>query len=129
MEQAIYKYLMRFLLWSGAFLCIAVPIVGMLFSNELSTFILAYLLSLAFVGSNFWTMRKIKIRAHSQFIRRFYGALAGRFILVLTVFILFFIFGDGHQIFFVLSFIFSYICQSIFEIVFLKKIMEFNNQG
>ncbi len=124
MQKTVDTYLLKFVTIS---LLIFVPVaagLGLAAFNKLMPFTWAYLLSFAFTGSNFLVMRKIDLKNHSHFVRIFGISLAVRFIAVIGA--IFFILKTriSHQIFFIISFIISYICHSITETIFFNTILE-----
>jgi phosphatidylserine synthase len=128
MDKVVHTYVFRFLIWGGILLCFAIALLGVTGYFRFLSFISAYLLSFVFVGSNFWIVRRIKLKDHAQFTRIFYATLAWRFILVLAAFILLFEISSGEQIFFTVSFLISYICHSVLEIVAIKRILKINRR-
>ncbi len=129
MERIVHTYVFRYLLWGGLLFCFAIVLLGVTAYLKLVPFVSAYVLSFVFVGSNFWIIRRIKLKDHAHFTRIFYATLAWRFILVLAAFILFFEISGREQIFFTVSFLISYICHSILEIAAIKRILKINNKG
>lgn len=126
--QNVDTYLWRFAAWwGGAFVACSLA-VALVARHGLAAFAAAYLLSFAFVGSNFLVMRKLDVDDHRRFVRIFGRSLAVRFILVLIAIVAGLSIGNKHQIFFTVSFIISYICHSITEIIFLNKILETDTQ-
>lgn len=98
--------------------------VALAAADALPAFAGAYLLSFLFVGSNFLVMRNLDLNDHARFFRLFGLSLAVRFLLAIAAIALALNIGNNHQIFFTVSFIISYICHSITEIIFLNKILE-----
>jgi hypothetical protein len=128
MKKTIRLYIVIFLLCSGIFFCLAALAIQLSSVGSLFSFSLAFLLSLAFTGSNFWHVRNVNLRNHALFVHRLYRSIAIRFLLVLGGLILILWVGGKHQIFFIISFMFSYLCLSVFEIISIKKILEINRK-
>jgi len=124
LHQKVNKHLKRFLS-IAAILFSAFSVIFWLYPPQwLGPFVSAYGLSLIFTGSNFWVMRKLNLCDHSQFMRLFGISLAIRFLVVLSALLLILSIINNHQIFFTVSFIISYICHSVMEVIFLNKILE-----
>jgi hypothetical protein len=128
MEKTVRLYIIIFIFCSGIFFCISALVIQLSSMGSLFPFSLAFVLSLAFTGSNFWNVRNVNMTDHALFARRFYRNIAARFLLVLGALILVLLAIGKHQIFFIISFMFSYLCLSLFEIISIKKILEINRK-
>lgn len=91
-------------------------------------FVMAYLLSFIFTGSNLLVMRKVDLEDQNRFFKIFGWSLAIRFVMVIGTIVLALKLINNHQIFFTISFIISYICHSVIEIIFLNKILEIDTK-
>ena len=124
MKQSVDTYFGKFCKFSASLLVLGVAVFVILSPPGWHTFLYANLLSFAFVGSNFLVMRKIDLNDHSKFNYVFGISLGGRFLLALAGIIIILKVINNHQIFFTVSFIISYICHSVIEIIFLNKILQ-----
>lgn len=124
MQDVADAYIKKFLMWAVALFLMATVITALAASNKLVIFIFSYMLSLVFVGSNFWVLRRIDLNNQRRFFKIFGWTLAVRFISIIAAIFLGLKLLNNHQIFFTISFIFSYICHSAIEIFFINKILE-----
>ena len=124
MQQQVDTYLLQFCLNAGGLFLFAGLVVYLWYPAALGTFCIAYLLSFIFTGSNFLVMRKVGVDDQPKFIKIFGSSLIIRFLLILAALVFTLKALNNHQIFFTVSFIISYICHSINEIIFLNKILE-----
>lgn len=124
MQREADTYLLKFSAIAGGLFIIVALLLALFEPEKFITFCIAYLLSFVFTGSNFLVMRKMKLDDQSKFTRIFGTSLVVRFLLVIAVLIFMLKALNNHQIFFTVSFIISYICHSVIEIIFLNKILE-----
>lgn len=124
MQKVVDTYLLKFVKISLLIYVPAAAGLGLTAFPKLTPFTWAYLLSFTFTGSNFLVMRKIDLNDHSRFVKIFGISLAVRFIAVIGAILYILKTKNSHQIFFTISFIISYICHSVTEIIFLNKILE-----
>lgn len=126
MEQRFREVFQGFLLFSLiAFLVFwGASLLLQLYTMAVVT---GYLLSFLFVGSNFLVIRKINKTNTSDFYRHFYITLGLRFTLVLAALIVILKTTNIQEIYFTVSFIFSYILHSVIEIFSIDKILETDN--
>lgn len=80
------------------------------------------LLSSIFVMSSAWVIHTFSERESGTFVKIFFGAMGIRFLLTLAVFILLLKETKIDEIYFTVSFIISYLCQSVTEMIFLNKL-------
>lgn len=123
-ENTVDKYLLKFSAIAGVLFLFIALILFLAKHDSLSNFSIAYLMSFIFTGSNFLVMRKVDLHDQSRFTKIFGISLAVRFLLVIAALIFMLKALNNHQIFFTVSFIISYICHSVIEIIFLNKILE-----
>lgn len=124
MQHEADTYLLKFAAIAGSLFVIVSLILILVEPGKLIFFCFAYLLSFVFTGSNFLVMRKVELDDQSKFTRIFGSSLVVRFLLVIAALIFMLKALNNHQIFFTVSFIISYICHSVIEIIFLNKILE-----
>ena len=124
MQSVVDTYFIRFSTFAAGIFAIVTVGIFILAQLSIYPFLCAYLLSYIFVGSNFLVMRKIKLDDNKRFVRIFGISLAVRFLLVLAALVIGLKTINNHQIFFTVSFIISYICHSVIEIIFLNKILQ-----
>lgn len=124
MQKTVDKYLLKFTAIAASLFILAGMILVVFHPVKVQIFTIAYLISFVFTGTNFLVMRKVELNDHSRFTRIFGGSLVIRFVLVIAALIFMLKVLNNHQIFFTVSFIISYICHSVTEIIFLNKILE-----
>lgn len=124
MQQQMQTYLVRFSVISGVIFLIAGAGVTFYYSGGLVAFVAAYVLSYLFTGSNFFLMRFLSIHNQTRFSYVFGLSVAFRFLLVIGTVTVLLETLNNHQFFFTVSFIISYICHSINEIIFFNKILQ-----
>jgi hypothetical protein len=117
-------YAKKFLVWGGILFIVAAVITVVQASGTLMIMSTAYVLSFIFVGSNFLVIRDIESPNQRKFFWIFGGVFTLRFLSVVGAIILGLNLLNNHQIFFTVSFIISYICHSIIEIIFITQILE-----
>jgi hypothetical protein len=117
-------YAKKFSVWGGILFIVAVVITVVQASGTLMIMSTAYVLSFIFVGSNFLVIRNIESPNKRKFFWIFGGVFTLRFLSVVGAIILGLNLLNNHQIFFTISFIISYICHSVIEIIFITKILE-----
>jgi hypothetical protein len=124
MQKVVDTYLLKFVKISLVIFLPVAAVLALAALPKLMPFVWGYLLSFVFTGSNFLVMRKIDLNDHSRFVKILGVSLALRFIAVIGAIIFVLKTKNDHQIFFTISFIISYICHSVTEIIFLNKILE-----
>ncbi len=82
------------------------------------------MLSSIFVSSSAWIFDAFKNAENSLFIKVFFFSTVIRFILVLAIFGILLGVTKIDEIYFTVSFIISYLCQSVTEIIFINKILQ-----
>ena len=82
------------------------------------------MLSCVFVISSAWVFDTFRETKTSTFIKIFFFSTAIRFLLVLILFGILLGVTKIDEIYFTVSFIISYLCQSVTEMIFINKILQ-----
>jgi hypothetical protein len=82
------------------------------------------LLSAIFVCSSAWIFETFQNVENAMFIKIFIFSIAIRFLLVLLLFGLLIGTTKIDEIYFTVSFIISYLCQSVMEMILINKILQ-----
>lgn len=82
------------------------------------------LLSSIFVVSSAWVFDTFGGISSQRFMKIFFASTAIRFVLVLVLFGILLGFTEIDEIYFTVSFIISYLCQSVTEMIFINKILQ-----
>ncbi|MCH2449076.1 MAG: hypothetical protein MK198_02905 [Gracilimonas sp.] len=82
------------------------------------------MLSTIFVSSSAWIFDSFKDVENSLFTQIFFFSIAVRFLLVLALFGILLGATKIDEFYFTVSFIISYLCQSVTEMIFLNKILQ-----
>jgi len=123
-QKIVDSYLLKFTVIAGGAGLTAVIFMAFFIIQKVPVFLMAYVISFVFVGSNFLAIRKINLDDQNRFFKVFGWTLAIRFVMVIAALVIILKLINNHQIFFTVSFIISYICHSVIEIIFLSKILE-----
>jgi hypothetical protein len=123
-QKIVDTYLLKFTVITGGAGLTAIIFMAFFAMQKVPVFLMAYVISFVFVGSNFLAIRKINLDDQNRFFKIFGWTLAIRFVMVIAVLVVILKMINNHQIFFTVSFIISYICHSVIEIIFLNKILE-----
>ncbi|HET8864588.1 MAG TPA: hypothetical protein VFM80_02750 [Gracilimonas sp.] len=81
------------------------------------------MLSAIFVSSSAWIFDAFKNAENRLFTKIFFFSTAVRFLLVLTLFAILIGVTKIDEFYFTVSFIISYLCQSVTEMIFINKIL------
>ena len=118
----------RFLLKNSSSAAILLILAGMLFfisSKEKGIAVIAgIILSSVFVLSSAWIFDAYQNAKSRLFIKVYFFSTAIRFLLILLVFGILIGATKINEIYFTVSFIISYLCQSVTEIFFINKILQ-----
>lgn len=82
------------------------------------------LLSSIFVCSSAWIFDAFREAENSLFIKVYIFSIAVRFLLILLLFGILLGTTKIDEIYFTVSFIISYLCQSVTEMIFINKILQ-----
>ena len=82
------------------------------------------MLSSVFVVSSGWILEKFENTEGSLFIKVYVFSIAIRFLIVLTLFIILLATTKIDEIYFSVSFIISYLCQSVTEMILINKFLQ-----
>ena len=82
------------------------------------------MLSCVFVVSSAWVFDTFRETKTSTFIKIFFASTAIRFLLVIILFGILLGLTKIDEIYFTVSFIISYLCQSVTEMIFINKILQ-----
>ncbi len=82
------------------------------------------MLSSVFVVSSGWILEKFENTEGSLFIKVYVFSIAIRFLIVLTLFIILLATTKIDEIYFTVSFIISYLCQSVTEMILINKFLQ-----
>lgn len=82
------------------------------------------LLSSVFIASSAWVLDSFGNAETGVFVKIFFFSTAIRFVLILIVFALLIGVTKINEIYFTVSFIISYLCQSVTEMIFINKILQ-----
>ncbi|MBD3616018.1 MAG: hypothetical protein HUJ22_05545 [Gracilimonas sp.] len=82
------------------------------------------MLSSIFVSSSAWIFDAFKNAENSLFIKVFFFSTGIRFLLVLALFGILLGVTKIDEFYFTVSFIISYLCQSVTEMIFINKILQ-----
>lgn len=82
------------------------------------------MLSSIFVSSSAWVFDAFRNAENSLFVKVFFFSTVIRFLLVLAIFGILIGVTKIDEIYFTVSFIISYLCQSVTEIIFINKILQ-----
>lgn len=82
------------------------------------------MLSAIFVSSSAWIFDTFKNVENRQFMQIFFFSVVVRFLLVLALFGILVGVTKIDEFYFTVSFIISYLCQSVMEMIFLNKILQ-----
>ena len=92
--------------------------------EQFTAILSGFLLSSIFVLSSAWVINFFWDASYKTFIQAFFISLVVRFILVLVMFGVLLGITKIQEIFFTVSFIISYLCQSVMEMIFINKILQ-----
>ncbi|MEX0609964.1 MAG: hypothetical protein WD016_07605 [Balneolaceae bacterium] len=81
-------------------------------------------LSSVFIASSAWIFDYFREAENSLFVKVFFFSTALRFILILILFAVLIGVTKINEIYFTVSFIISYLCQSVTEMIFINKILQ-----
>ncbi len=127
MERRFRSILYEFLGFSLIAFLILLAGTYLTIQSYLFAAVLAYLLSFVFVSSNFFIIRKLEGEDQSKFYWQFFISIGVRFVLIIVALVVVLKTIKIHQIYFTVSFIFSYIFHSVIEIISINKILETDN--
>ncbi|MEX2602631.1 MAG: hypothetical protein WD361_00430 [Gracilimonas sp.] len=113
----------RTLMMSALLLLLSLGFLG-LGEREGVAIVTGVLLSCIFVVSSAWVFDTFSGVENKKFIKIFFSSTAIRFILVLILFSILIGVTKIHEIYFTVSFIISYLCQSVTEMIFINKILQ-----
>ncbi|MEX2478868.1 MAG: hypothetical protein WD357_10555 [Gracilimonas sp.] len=82
------------------------------------------MLSAIFVSSSAWVFDSFKHVENRLFTQIFFFSIAVRFLLVLALFGILIGVTKIDEFYFTVSFIISYLCQSVTEMIFINKILQ-----
>lgn len=82
------------------------------------------MLSSIFVSSSAWIFDAFRNAENSLFVKVFFFSTVIRFLLVLAIFGILLGVTKIDEIYFTVSFIISYLCQSVTEMIFINKILQ-----
>ncbi len=82
------------------------------------------LLSSIFIVSSGWVLHTFRKAENKLFTQAFFFSMVIRFVLVLLLFSILLGLTNIDKIYFTVSFIISYLCQSITEMIFINKILQ-----
>ncbi|MEX0721726.1 MAG: hypothetical protein WD059_13720 [Balneolaceae bacterium] len=82
------------------------------------------LLSSVFIVSSAWVLDTFGGAESSLFMNVFFFSTAIRFVLILILFAVLIGVTKINEIYFTVSFIISYLCQSVTEMIFINKILQ-----
>lgn len=82
------------------------------------------MLSATFVSSSAWVFDTFKNAENRLFTQIFFFSIVVRFLLVLALFGILLGVTKIDEFYFTVSFIISYLCQSVTEMIFLNKILQ-----
>ena len=82
------------------------------------------LLSSLFVDSSAWVFETVQKLENEQFIKVYVFSIFIRFVLVLLIFGILLATTKIDEIYFTVSFIISYLCESVTEMIFINKILQ-----
>ncbi len=82
------------------------------------------LLSSLYVVSSGWVLHAFRNAESNMFIQVYFFSMALRFLMVLILFALLMGLTKIDKIYFTVSFLFSYLCQSVSEMIFINKILQ-----
>ncbi len=114
----------KFTLIAGILGLIGAAVLAFISFKLLLIFFITYCMSFAFTGSNFFVMSKINLHDNKRFFAWFAGSFAVRFLGAVFAIIIGLKVLNSHQIFFTVSFLFSYLCHSVIEIIYLNKFLK-----
>lgn len=81
-------------------------------------------LSSIFIASSAWVLDNFGNAETGLFVKVFFFSTAIRFILILMLFAVLIGVTKINEIYFTVSFIISYLCQSVTEMIFINKILQ-----
>lgn len=119
-NAAFYKFTL-FSIVMGVVVSVILVLAGV---EPVTTFLIAFLICYALTGSNFYIMNKRKTANTKTFFGWFVGSFMLRFFGAIIVIIICIKILNFHEILFTVSFIFSYLCLSIIEIIYLNSILK-----
>lgn len=123
--MTVKKGLKRFAIITAALEIAGIILIISIYSfAHLIIFLIVYSINIIFAASNFYVINKRGVQNNQRFVTYFYGSLLFRFVGAIIVVILGIKLLDSYQIFFSVSFIFSYLCNSVIEIIYLNKIIR-----
>lgn len=128
MDAQYKSVVLNFLGLSLGVLIIQVGIIFLSDASKVGAGLAGYVLSFVFVGSNLVVLRDFRSLSNSAFNKRFFISLGVRFVLVLAAFAVMVKTLKIHQIYFTVSFVISYICHSVIEIILINKLLETDNE-
>lgn len=109
----------------SAILCfVAAGVIVFIVIAPVYIFMIAYLISFVFTATNFFVMNKIYTKGNRTFFAWFVGSFAVRFVGAILAVIIAVKMLNSFEIYFTVSFLFSYLCHSTIEIIYLNKILK-----
>ncbi|MFN1833674.1 ATP synthase subunit I [Balneola sp. MJW-20] len=119
-----HDHFFRNILYSSIFLLIPAALFLFIGTSEGVGVISGVMLSSIFVLSSAWVIKTFSDLRSQTFVKAFFVSMAVRFILVLAGFIFLVQMTKIDEIYFTVSFIISYLCQSVTEMIFLNKLIK-----
>ncbi len=119
-ERTVMK---RTLMMSGLLLILSLGFFGIGEQQGIAV-VTGVMLSCIFVVSSAWVFDTFFEVNNKAFMKIFFFSTAIRFILVLVLFGILLGFTKIDEIYFTVSFIISYLCQSVTEMIFINKILQ-----
>jgi len=117
----MFEKLSRWFLWGGA---VSLSFFIFISFDKAMAVFSGYTLSTVFVLSSIWVVERFSGAENKVFIKAFFLSTIVRFIFVLLAFALLLSITKIHEIFFTVSFIISYLFQSVTEMIFINKILR-----
>ncbi|MEQ8523068.1 hypothetical protein [Gracilimonas sp.] len=111
-------------LWISGFLMLLSGVFFIVGEQEGIAVVTGVMLSCVFVISSAWVFDTFRETKTSTFIKIFFFSTAIRFLLVLILFGILLGVTKIDEIYFTVSFIISYLCQSVTEMIFINKILQ-----
>ncbi|HLR76572.1 MAG TPA: hypothetical protein VK106_02860 [Balneolaceae bacterium] len=102
----------------------ATAIIAFATAAPAAIFLIPYLICFVLAGSNFLLMNKIDTADNKTFFAWFGGSFAVRFLGAVMAVILGVELLNSYEILFTVSFLFSYLCLSTIEIIYLNSILK-----
>ena len=92
--------------------------------NKINAVFIAVLISASSVQLSAWVLGRFWEAEWNQFNKIFLLSLFGRFFLVVVVLIIILVATKIDEIYFTVSFIISYLCNSVTKMIFINKILQ-----